>query len=67
MGTNENLQKVVHGEFKTDPLTNATGTSFRNNFGNRPERIVLITSLAGAALLFKGCASGYEASEPAYV
>jgi hypothetical protein len=67
MGTNENLRKAVRGEFKTDSLTNVTGTSFSNNFGSRLKRIVLITSLAGTALLFKGSASGYVASEPAYV
>jgi hypothetical protein len=67
MGTNETLKKAIRTELITDSLTNAAETSFSNKFGSRLKRIVLITSLAGAALLFKGCASGYVASEPSYM
>jgi hypothetical protein len=66
MGTNETLQKVVNNESKTDPLQNAEN-SFRNKLGSHFKKIVLISSLAGAALLFKGCAAGYVASEPSYM
>ena len=67
MGTNEKLQKAVRSGFKTDSLTNATETSFSNKFGSSFKKIVLVTSLAGAALLFNACSAGYVASEPAYM
>jgi hypothetical protein len=67
MGTNESLQKVVQTEFNSDSSPNATRTSFSNKFGHNLKRIVLVTSLTGAALFFNGCSAGYVATEPAYM
>ena len=67
MGTNGNLQKDVRNGFKPDSSTNATQTRFSNKFGSRLKRIIFLTSLAGAALLFNACSAGYVASEPSYM
>jgi hypothetical protein len=67
MGTNVNLQKDVRNGFKQDTVTNATETSFGNKFGSSFKKIVFVTSLAGAALLFNACSAGYVATEPSYM
>jgi hypothetical protein len=67
MGTNENTQKDVLNGFKPDSSRNATPTSFSNKFGSSLKKIVFLSSLAGAALLFNGCSAGYVASEPSYM
>jgi hypothetical protein len=67
MKTNEALQNVVHNGFKADPSQNASENKFSKTLGSNLKKIVFISSLAGAALLFKGCASGYVASEPSYM
>jgi hypothetical protein len=67
MGTNEKLQKDVRCGFKQDSSTNATRTSFSNTFGSNLKKIVFLTALAGAALLFNACSAGYVASEPSYM
>ena len=67
METNEALQNVVHDGFKSNPSTDASENKISNILGRNLKKIVFITSLAGAALLFKGCASGYVASEPSYM
>ncbi len=67
MGTNENLKKVVRNGFKPDPPVNATETSQSTKFVSRLKKIVFVTSLAGAALLFNACTAGYVATEPSYM
>lgn len=67
MGTNEKLQKVIRSGFKPDSSLNATQASFSNKFGSNLKKIVFVTSLAGAALLFNACSAGYVASEPSYM
>jgi hypothetical protein len=67
MGTNEKIQKDVRSGFKQDSSQNATQASFSKNFGSKLKKIVFLTSLAGAALLFNSCTAGYVASEPSYM
>ncbi len=66
MGTNENSVKYIRNEFKPNSEMNEEA-SFSNKNGSRLKKIILITSLAGAALLFNACTAGYVASEPSYM
>jgi hypothetical protein len=66
MGAHENPIKEKQNEFETDSAINAAG-SFNNKFRSRLKKLVFVTSLAGAALLFNSCTAGYVASEPSYM
>ena len=66
MRTNEYSMKDIRNEFSPDPEMNAEAR-FGNKYGSRLKKIVLIASLAGAALLFNSCTAGYVASEPSYM
>jgi hypothetical protein len=67
MGTNENSEKDVRNGIKKDSPPDATEKSFSNKFGSRFKKIIFVTSLAGAALIFNACSAGYVTSEPAYM
>ena len=67
MGTNETLQKIILAELMQDPSRSATKTSFRNRFGSHLKKMVFAASLAGTALIFNSCTTGYMANEPAYM
>jgi len=60
-------KKIAHDAIKQEPLLNACGSGDRLKVGRRLKRSLLLISLVGAGILFKGCMAGYVATEPVYV
>ncbi|HAQ21402.1 MAG TPA: hypothetical protein DCR40_19560 [Prolixibacteraceae bacterium] len=60
------LSKDFQDANKCNPLVSLTETGFALKVGAHLKKLVYIGSLAGIALFFDGCASGYVVSEPTY-
>jgi hypothetical protein len=67
MKNNEIFQEDAQVAIRLAKHTGTNEISFISRVGKNLKKIVIIGSLAGMGLLVNGCATGYVASEPAYV